>query len=282
MAQLMPLPLTVSCFNKIQIGFTFLVPAHLGSPGKGRLNGCVCVQLSRRMLTTWNARVRLPHATAAERQPTYSASAGLLLLAYAGTDRQTPYCFTDPAPHTMRAVPMMTGQQYADTSRIKLFTGLTLFVAGEYPDLHLGKYEVRDGLRHAILQLVLDGASTNQRKVLLYLIVHCRQPALAISHCHTGHNKSLTAITLFTHVYTKTHTHTHTHTQTHPFNCPFSGPTWVSRYQKGKTNLDFTEARDSEWQWHQLGHMQVCISLQTTMPAPHHSVFYRPDAFPVA
>ena len=33
-AQLMPLPLTVSCFSKIQIGFTFLVPAHLGSPGQ--------------------------------------------------------------------------------------------------------------------------------------------------------------------------------------------------------------------------------------------------------
>ena len=43
MAQLMPLPLTVSCFSKIQIGFTFLVLAHLGSPGKGPLNGCVCV-----------------------------------------------------------------------------------------------------------------------------------------------------------------------------------------------------------------------------------------------
>jgi len=41
MAQLMPLPLTVSCFRKIQIGFTFLVLAHLGSPGKGPLNGCV-------------------------------------------------------------------------------------------------------------------------------------------------------------------------------------------------------------------------------------------------
>ena len=40
----------------------------------------------------------------------------------------------------------------------------------------------------------------------------------------------------------------------------------VSRYQKGKTNLDFTEARDSEWQWHQLGHMQVCTSLQTDDP----------------
>jgi len=37
----------------------------------------------------------------------------------------------------------------------------------------------------------------------------------------------------------------------------------VSRYQNGKTNLDFTEARDSERQWHQLGHMQVCPSLQT-------------------
>ena len=46
MAQLMPLPLTVSCVSKIQIGFTFLVPAHLGSPGKGSLNGCVCVNIA--------------------------------------------------------------------------------------------------------------------------------------------------------------------------------------------------------------------------------------------
>jgi len=44
MAQLMPLPLTVSCFSKIQTGFTFLVPAHPGSPGKGPLNVCVCVE----------------------------------------------------------------------------------------------------------------------------------------------------------------------------------------------------------------------------------------------
>jgi len=79
----------------------------------------------------------------------------------------------------------------------------------------------------------------------------------------------------------------------------FSKTTWVSRHQKGKTNLDFTGARDSEWQWHQLGHMQVCISLclglprwaicksapcprQITTPAPHHSIFYRPDALPAA
>jgi len=37
----------------------------------------------------------------------------------------------------------------------------------------------------------------------------------------------------------------------------------VFRYQKGKSNLDFTEARDSEWQWYKLGYMQVCTSLQT-------------------
>jgi len=55
----------------------------------------------------------------------------------------------------------------------------------------------------------------------------------------------------------------HTHTHTHPFNGPFSGTTQVSQYQKGKTNLDFIEAIDSEWQWHQLGHMQVCTLLQT-------------------
>ena len=50
---------------------------------------------------------------------------------------------------------------------------------------------------------------------------------------------------------------------THTLNGPLSVTTQVSRYQKGETNLDFNEARDSEWQWHQLGHMQVCISIQT-------------------
>jgi len=57
----------------------------------------------------------------------------------------------------------------------------------------------------------------------------------------------------------------------------------VSRYQKGKTNLDFTEAGDSEWQWHQLGRMQVCTSLQTDNHASTTPLsFYRPDAPPAA
>jgi len=70
-------------------------------------------------------------------------------------------------------------------------------------------------------------------------------------------------------------------THTHPFNGPLSGTARVSQYQKGKTSLDFTEARDNEWQWHQLGRMQVCISLQTDNHAGTPPIsFYRPDALP--
>jgi len=58
----------------------------------------------------------------------------------------------------------------------------------------------------------------------------------------------------------------------------------VNRYQKGKINLDFTETRDSEWQWHQLGYIQVCTSLQTDNHTsnPPLKFFYRPDALPAA
>jgi len=65
------------------------------------------------------------------------------------------------------------------------------------------------------------------------------------------------------------HTHTHIHTR---WTALFSRTTRVSRYQKGKTNLDFTKARDSEWQWHRL---------QTDNRASN-SVFYRHDALPAA
>jgi len=68
---------------------------------------------------------------------------------------------------------------------------------------------------------------------------------------------------------------------THTFNGPLSGTTHVSQYQKGQINLDFTEAGDSEWQWHQLGRMQVCTSLQTDNHASTPPLsFYRPDALP--
>ena len=72
---------------------------------------------------------------------------------------------------------------------------------------------------------------------------------------------------------------THTHT---PFYSPFSGTTRVSRYQKGKTNLDILLKQEtvsgSGVSW------AICKSApssrQITMPAPRHSVFYRPDALP--
>ena len=136
MAQLMPLPLTISCFSKIEIGFTFLVPAHPGSPGKRAVKR-VCMSV----------------------------------------------CV------------------------------MTHFVFVVCRDLTW---------RWKLLQL-------------------------------------------------------------HTFNGPLSGTARVSRYQKGKTNLDFTKARDSEWQWYQLGHMQVCISLQTENRASTPPLsFYRTDALPAA
>ena len=60
MAQLMPLPLTVSCFSKIQIGFIFLVPAHPGNPGQGAVKR-VCViakPLNRLSCTLFASRTR--------------------------------------------------------------------------------------------------------------------------------------------------------------------------------------------------------------------------------
>ena len=61
-AQLMPLPLNVSCFSKIQIGFTFLVPAHPGSPGKravkrARVCVCACACVYNCDLTVRNKRI---------------------------------------------------------------------------------------------------------------------------------------------------------------------------------------------------------------------------------
>jgi len=69
-------------------------------------------------------------------------------------------------------------------------------------------------------------------------------------------------------------------TNTHPFNSPLSGTTQVSQYQKGKTNLDFTEARHSEWQWNPLGHIQLCTSLQTDNHARTPPLSFFTDRMP--
>ena len=93
-------------------------------------------------------------------------------------------------------------------------------------------------------------------------VTACRQrhghepPRIMHRHHHHHHHFRLFQADMRSLIYIQTH-------NIHPFNGPFSGTTRVSRCQKGKTSLDFTEARDSEWQWHPLGHMQVCTSLQT-------------------
>ena len=94
-----------------------------------------------------------------------------------------------------------------------------------------------------------------------------RQLTDLVGEC-AGHRQSLHKLNLVVHhvlivLVLPAHNNYPLHTHTHPFNGIFSQTTRVSRYQTGETNLDFTEARDSEWQWHQLGHMQVCTSHQT-------------------
>ena len=79
----------------------------------------------------------------------------------------------------------------------------------------------------------------------------------SLSHCHSCCCCLVTRITSPA----PHHNYTPTLHTLHTFNGPCMGTTQVSRYQKGKTNLDFNEARDSEWQWHQLD--LCCTSLQT-------------------
>jgi len=81
-------------------------------------------------------------------------------------------------------------------------------------------------------------------------------------------------------MYTVTDRQTDRRRERDPFNGPLSRTTRVSRYQEGKTNLDFTEARDSEWQWHQLGQMQVCTSLQTNNHASTRPPSFFTDRMP--
>ena len=72
----------------------------------------------------------------------------------------------------------------------------------------------------------------------------------------------------------------HSHTR---LTALFPGLPRRASVKKVKTNLDFTEARDSEWQWHQLGHMQVGTLLQTDNHASTPPLlFYRPDALHAA
>ena len=79
---------------------------------------------------------------------------------------------------------------------------------------------------------------------LMPFLVACRCTSFIVNllFCYVLGKYISLSLSLYQVMVTVSHTHTHT------FNGPFSGTTQVSRYHKGKTNLDFTEARDSEWQ----------------------------------
>ena len=99
----------------------------------------------------------------------------------------------------------------------------------------------------------------------------CQQTHISADHYRHQDTKTWTARGRVN----RNNRHTHTHTHTHTFTGHFSETTRVGRYQKGKTNLDFTEARDCECgssiSW------AICKSAprsrQITTPAPQHSVF---------
>ena len=97
----------------------------------------------------------------------------------------------------------------------------------------------------------------------------CRIDSSSISASATSHDAYCFILSMTTPPHCVLYSPSYTHTR---LMALFSGTTLVSQYQKGKTNLDFAEARDSEWQWH-------CLAPDRQ---PHHSVFYRPDALPVA
>ena len=198
MVQLMPLLLTVSCFSKIQTGFTFLVLAHLGNPGK------------RAVKRVWQRR---------------QCSADLIftlaqqLLLAVVVDPQVP-ADADEQSALERRDGRRDVVDLGPMNQLQLVASLCELVEHEVAASQAAwsQLEVLDGADDHVL--VIAAGKLHQRYAV---------------HSSTAW---------------VTHTHTHTQTHTHPFNGPLSGTT---RYEKGKTNLGFTEARDSEWQWHQLG-----------------------------
>ena len=103
MAKLMPLPLTVSCFSKIQIGFTFLVSAHLGSPGHRAVKRvCVCVLLRVSAWAfvyqaewVWCLNQTIARALIDEKKSTQSVVGAVVLLP-PPRDRHTAFTFRKP------------------------------------------------------------------------------------------------------------------------------------------------------------------------------------------
>jgi len=110
-------------------------------------------------------------------------------------------------------------------------------------------------------------------------------PRFVLQHWHLNHNIQYTTIMEYKDIFRKSsliHV-TSGYLHTHPFNGPFPGlPRWAGT-RKVKPIWILLKQETSEWQWHQLGHMQVCTSLQTDNHASTPPlIFYWPDALPAA
>ena len=217
-AQPMPLPLTVSCFSKIQIGFTFLVPAHPGSLKKRAVKRvCVCVYLSK----------------------------------VVGCRRRVVGNNTVAIWHTAGRPPLWLRH------RGSLVSGPVRVV--EVVEPHLVPGQLRERIR--------------QRRH------HVRRHRDALGH-GTAYTDNISLPHQKQKVTGSGNAHTHTHTHTRPFNSPLSGTTRVSQYRSIWILLKQVTVSGNGISW------AICKpaarSRQTTTPAPHHSVFYRPDALPAA
>jgi len=104
LVQLMPLPLIVSCFSKIQIGFTFLVPAYPGSPGKGPFYGrmYVCILLSN----------SVTHSNSSEVSGCLQETESMLQLHAASSVLMLTYTLTSPDQHHTPICTVAIMQQY--------------------------------------------------------------------------------------------------------------------------------------------------------------------------
>ena len=224
MAQLMPLPLTVSCSSKIQIGFTYLVPAYPGCPGKEAVKW-LCSSCSSCSHTLSCSLTCLASAS-------YIVNLGLEK--FFGP-RPRPHSFW-PRPHAQLAsLTFLHSPTHTNEEELG-FTQTTRSTAWELKPLYgaLSQRGLLDPIKPAYNQSWPDGWLKLTASVFnLQPTMWIRMPAVLVTVSTITQN-SLHPLS----------------THTHPFNGPFSGTTRVSRYQKGNTNLDFTEARDSEWQLH--------------------------------
>jgi len=121
-------------------------------------------------------------------------------------------------------------------------------------------------------------AGTARTSSATALLSECRSPHLPHTHTHTDARRFHDD---------DNNNNNNNNNNYKAFNGLFSRTTWISRHQKGKTSLDFNEARHDGvlgWQWHQLDHMQtICTSFQTDNHTNTPSLnFYGPDALPGA